>query len=66
MWLGAAVLAAGALTGSTQIASAQADRTLSLNCTYAGHEHCGENGRILGARRFGLRHHRRHDQYMHY
>jgi hypothetical protein len=60
MWFGATVLAAGALLGSGQIAAAQADRTLGLNCTYAGHEHCGENGPIFGARRYGLWHHRRH------
>jgi hypothetical protein len=57
LWLGAAVLAAG-LLGSGQIASAQADRTLGLNCTYAGHQHCGENGPIAGARRHGLLMHR--------
>ena len=65
-WFGAVVLAAGALLGSGQIAAAQADRTLGLNCTYAGHQHCGENGRIVGARRHGLlmhvhrSHHYRH------
>jgi hypothetical protein len=37
LWLGAAVLAAGALLGSGHIAAAQSDRTLGINCTYAGH-----------------------------
>ena len=60
-WFGAALLAAGALIGSGQIAAAQSDRTLGINCTYAGHERCGENGPIVGARRYGvLRHHRWH------
>ena len=54
LWLGAAVLAAGALLGSGQIAAAQSDRTLGINCTYAGHEHCGENGRVGHARHYGL------------
>ena len=67
---GAALLAAGALIGTGQIASAQADRTLGINCTYAGHEHCGENGRIFGSRRlygfYGWRHHRWHRHYRRY
>jgi hypothetical protein len=29
-------------------ASAQSDRTLGINCTVAGHEHCGENGPLGG------------------
>lgn len=59
--LGAA-LAAASLLSTAQTASAQSDRTLGINCTYAGHEHCGENGRLFGARRYGLWHHhyRRH------
>lgn len=65
LWFGAAVLAAGALLGSGQIAAAQSDRTLGINCTYAGHEHCGENGHIAGARRYGLlmHPHRPHPHY---
>ena len=66
MWLGAAVLAAGALFGSGQIAVAQADRTLGLNCTYAGHQHCGENGRIIGSRRYGLLMHPHRAHHHHY
>jgi hypothetical protein len=54
VWLGAAVMAAGALLGSGHTAAAQADRTLGINCTYAGHEHCGENGRIGRGRHYGL------------
>lgn len=59
---GAVVLAAGALVGSGQIAAAQSDRTLGINCTYAGHAHCGENGRVVGSRRYGplMHHHRPH------
>ena len=62
VWFGAAVFAVGALLGSGRTAAAQADRTLGLNCTYAGHAHCGENGRIVGARHYGLlmHHHRPH------
>lgn len=63
---GAVVLAAGALLGSGQIAAAQSDRTLGINCTYAGHEHCGENGRIGSSRRYGLlMHHHRPHPYRH-
>lgn len=58
LWFGAAVLGAGALLGSGQIAGAQSDRTLGINCTYAGHAHCGENGHVAGARRSGLLMHR--------
>ena len=42
--IGAAILAAGVFAGTGGTASAQSDRTLSINCTVAGHEHCGENG----------------------
>jgi hypothetical protein len=67
LWFGAAVLAAGALLGSGQVAAAQADRTLGIGCTYAGHEHCGENSRIGGARRYGLlMHHHRPHPHHHY
>ena len=64
---GAVVLASGALLGSGQIAAAQSDRTLGINCTYAGHAHCGENGRIGGSRRHGLlMHHHRPHPHHHY
>jgi len=66
VWFGAAVLAAGALLGSGQIAGAQADRTLGLNCTYAGHQHCGENGHIVGSRRHGLLMHPHRAHHHHY
>lgn len=67
LWFGAALLATGALLGSGQIAAAQSDRTLGINCTYAGHEHCGENGRIVGSRRHGLlMHHYRPHPHHHY
>lgn len=65
VWFGAAVLVAGALLGSAQIAAAQADRTLGLNCTYAGHQHCGENGPIVGSRRYGLLMHRHRAHHHH-
>jgi hypothetical protein len=42
--ISAAVLAAGLLAGSAGTASAQADRTLGVGCTVAGHVHCGEYG----------------------
>jgi hypothetical protein len=67
--LGAALLAAGLVAGTGRVAFAQADRTLGINCTYAGHEHCGENGPIYGSRRlygwYGWRHHhwRHHRRY---
>ena len=66
VWFGATLLTAGALLGSGQIAAAQSDRTLGINCTYAGHEHCGENGRIVGARRFGVWHHHRWRHHVRY
>ncbi len=42
----AAALSLAAL--STAPASAQSDKTLGINCTVAGHVHCGENGRLGG------------------
>jgi hypothetical protein len=52
----AAVLAVGMFVGNCEIASAQSDRTLGINCTVAGHEHCGENGRMLGYSHHHWRH----------
>ena len=48
---------AGILVAGTQPASAQSDRTLGVNCTVAGHVHCGENGPIGGPayRRHGVK-----------
>ncbi len=41
-----------ALTAATSLpASAQSDRTLSANCTAAGHDRCGENGPLGGPAR---------------
>lgn len=67
---GAFLLAAGLLVGTGRIASAQADRTLGIGCTEAGHQHCGENGRIAGSRRLyawygGSHHHGRHHHWHH-
>jgi hypothetical protein len=61
----AALLAAGLLAGTGRVASAQSDRTLGIGCTEAGHQHCGENGSIVGSRRLyawyrGGHHHWRH------
>jgi hypothetical protein len=39
---------------------------LGLNCTYAGHEHCGENGRIVGSRHYGLLMHPHRSHHHHY
>jgi hypothetical protein len=57
-WIGAALLAIGLLGGTTYTASAQSDRTLGVNCTVAGHVHCGENGPIGGSARWHHRHYR--------
>jgi len=38
------ILAAAMYASTGGIASAQSDRTLGINCTVAGHIHCGENG----------------------
>ncbi len=59
-WLSAAALAASLVAGSTQIAAAQSDRTMGINCTVAGHVHCGENGPIWGSHRWYHRGYRRH------
>lgn len=66
---GAVLLAAGLLVETGGLASAQADRTLGIGCTEAGHQHCGENGSVFGSRRlyawYGGHHHhwRRHRRY---
>jgi hypothetical protein len=39
-------------------ASAQSDRTLGISCTVAGHEHCGETGRLYGRHYRHYRHYR--------
>lgn len=58
--LSVGALAAGMLAATCTIASAQSDRTLGINCTVAGHEHCGEAGAIWGSS-YGWRHrHWRH------
>jgi hypothetical protein len=54
--LSVGVLAAGMFAATWTTASAQSDRTLGINCTVAGHEHCGEAGAIWG-RSYGWRHH---------
>jgi hypothetical protein len=48
-----AALTIGAGMSWSDIASAQSDRTLGISCTVAGHEHCGETGRLFA-------HHYRH------
>jgi len=48
VYLSAAVLAAGFAVGSAGVAHAQSDRTLGVECTVAGHIHCGENGPLGG------------------
>jgi hypothetical protein len=56
LWISAAVLVAGLLASATKFASAQSDRTLGINCTVAGHAHCGETSPIGGPSYW---HHRR-------
>src|SRR5262249_8510947 len=53
--LSVGVLAAGMFAATGKIAFAQSDRTLGINCTVAGHQHCGETGAIRG-RSYGWRH----------
>jgi hypothetical protein len=60
--IGTAALAIGLVSGTANIASAQSDRTLGINCTVAGHVHCGENGPIGGSTRW---HHRHYRHYRH-
>lgn len=45
------------IIGSGNFAFAQSDRTLGINCTVAGHEHCGETGHLGGYHRH-YRHYR--------
>jgi len=54
--LAAGVLVANVIALQSSTASAQSDRTLGINCTVAGHEHCGEAGPI-GASSHRWRHH---------
>jgi hypothetical protein len=66
LWISSLALAAGIAAGTAGIAAAQSDRTLGINCTVAGHAHCGESGPIFGSRRlynfYGWhRWHRHHD-----
>jgi hypothetical protein len=61
-WIGTAVLAVGVLGGTANTASAQSDRTMGINCTVAGHIHCGENGPVGGSARW---HHRHYRHYRH-
>jgi hypothetical protein len=44
--IGAAMLSVGLWAGTATVAAAQSDRTLGINCTVAGHVHCGENGTV--------------------
>jgi hypothetical protein len=48
-----AALGSIVIMGSGNSAFAQSDRTLGINCTVAGHQHCGETGC-----HWGHRHHR--------
>jgi len=48
-----AVLTTVVIMSSGNSAFAQSDRTLGINCTVAGHQHCGETGG-----HWGHRHHR--------
>jgi hypothetical protein len=59
LWISVAVLTTGLLAGAPKIASAQSDKTMGINCTVAGHIHCGEN-RAMGHRwhRYYRHHHR--------
>jgi hypothetical protein len=52
------IVAAGSLAAASGPVFAQSDKTMGINCTVAGHVHCGENGRAWG----GVRHwhHSRH------
>jgi hypothetical protein len=43
---------------SGNLAFAQSDRTLGISCTVAGHEHCGETGRLGGRHYRHYRHYR--------
>jgi hypothetical protein len=53
-----AIVAAGLFAAATGPVFAQSDKTLGINCTVAGHERCGENGRAWVGMRRG--HHYRH------
>ncbi|HZP74509.1 MAG TPA: hypothetical protein VFB45_00065 [Pseudolabrys sp.] len=68
IYLNVALLAAGLTLAGTNLAAAQSDRTLGVNCTEAGHIHCGENGPIFGSHRVYSPYYRwhRHHYYRHY
>jgi hypothetical protein len=53
-----AALTVGTLLSWPDFASAQSDRTLGISCTVAGHEHCGETGRLYGRHYRHYRHYR--------
>jgi hypothetical protein len=55
--IGAVILAAVVFGGTSEIASAQSDRTLGITCTVAGHEHCRETGPLGGYHHRHWRHH---------
>ena len=46
--LAIAAFGIGLAAATSLPASAQSDRTLSANCTAAGHDRCGENGPLGG------------------
>jgi hypothetical protein len=62
LWRFAAAAAVSLAAFSTAPASGQSDRTLGINCTVAGHVHCGENGplggraHLRGMRAYGAAH----------
>ncbi len=60
--IGAAFLAAGAFAGVPGTATAQSDKTLDINCTVAGHIHCGENRPIWGSSYRRHHYHRVHSR----
>jgi hypothetical protein len=47
--ISAAALATSVFAGTAGTVSAQSDRTMGINCTVAGHIHCGENRPIFGS-----------------
>lgn len=51
------------VTFGLSAAFAQSDRTMGINCTVAGHIHCGENGPIFGSSSYGRRHWHGHRAY---
>ncbi len=67
LWISSLALAAAIGAVTAGVAAAQSDRTLGVNCTIAGHEHCGERAPIFGSHRlydfFGRHHYYRHHRY---